>query len=327
MAVRPEELSTFDPYLQLPGIANTDEVFLKVEHLNPTGSVKLKAARYLINDAEKRYTDLTGKVIVESSSGNLGIALAMICASRGYRFRCVVDPNTNRQAIAEMIAYGAEIHEVTERDTNGGFLGTRIAVINDWTAGDPDVIWLNQYQNPSNPVAHMALTGPELAAAFHRIDYLFVGVGTGGTIRGIVDYFGSLGSSTTIVAVDTAGSVTFGGTAGPRFIPGIGASRVPAHVDGLAVDHIELVDERCAVRECHLLARAYGLLAGGSTGSVVAAIRRYAATFEQSDVVVGISADSGHRYLSTIFNPQWVEATYGALSTPTIDKEGTGRTR
>lgn len=311
MAVRPEELSTLDPYLQLRGIAQTDEVFLKVEHLNVAGSVKLKAARYLIGDAEKRNGDLTRKLVVESSSGNLGIALAMICAARGYRFKCVVDPNTNREAIAEMRAYGADVHCVTERDDNGGYLGTRLAVIQRWLGDDPQSVWLNQYQNTSNPIAHMALTGPELASAFHRIDYLFVGVGTGGAIRGVVDYLGYLGSATTVVAVDTVGSVTFGGVSGRRLIPGLGTSQRPAHVDGLDVDHIELVEERAAVEECRRLAREHGFLAGGSTGSVMSAIRRYRSVFNADDVVVGISPDAGQRYLNTIFDDEWVTAAFG----------------
>ncbi|MGB2718931.1 MAG: 2,3-diaminopropionate biosynthesis protein SbnA [Rhodococcus sp. (in: high G+C Gram-positive bacteria)] len=313
LAVRPEELTTFDPYLQLPGVVYTDELYLKVEHLNTAGSVKMKAARYLISDAEKKHGDLSGRLIIESSSGNLGIALAMICAARNYKFRCVVDPNSNVAAIAEMQAYGAEIHRVCDRDENGGYLGTRLAAIDQIIATDSTAIWLNQYQNPSNPIAHMALTGPELAAAFHHIDYLFIGVGTGGTIRGVVDYLSRLGTATTVVAVDTVGSVTFGDDPAPRYIPGLGTSRRPGHVQGLDVDNIELVDELAAVVECRRLAREHGLLAGGSTGSVMAAIRRYDSGFKKHDVVVGISPDSGQRYLNTIFDDCWVATTFGAV--------------
>ena len=159
MAVRQEELTTFDPYLQLPGVVYTDELYLKVEHLNTAGSVKMKAARYLISYAEKKHGDLSGRLIIESSSGNLGIALAMICAARKCKFRCVVDPNSNVAAIAEMQAYGAEIHRVCDRDENGGYLGTRFAAIDQIIATDSTAIWLNQYQNPSNPSAHSA--GPQ----------------------------------------------------------------------------------------------------------------------------------------------------------------------
>ncbi|WP_432150892.1 2,3-diaminopropionate biosynthesis protein SbnA [Streptomyces sp. bgisy029] len=295
-----------DIYLRVSGIDNLNRLYFKVEGFNPGGSIKMKTARGLIQAAEDSGRDLTELRLIESTSGNLGISLAVICAAKGYRLTLVTDPNSNATAVAIMRALGAEVVEITERDANGGFLGSRISYIQQLQAADPDVYWLNQYENPTNPTAHEQATAPSMLREFGKVDYLFLGVGTGGTLMGCVDYFRRRSPHTRIIAVDTAGSVNFQATAGPRHIPGLGTSKRPPILDNQAPDEVVLVPEWETVRECRWLAEKSGLLAGGSTGTVLAGIRRLAPGIPQDATVVAISPDLGERYLNSVYDDAWV---------------------
>ncbi|MFF2720706.1 2,3-diaminopropionate biosynthesis protein SbnA [Streptomyces sp. NPDC058011] len=295
-----------DIYLRVSGIDNLNRLYFKVEGFNPGGSIKMKTARGLIQAAEDSGRDLTELRLIESTSGNLGISLAVICAAKGYRLTLVTDPNSNATAVAIMRALGAEVVEITERDANGGFLGSRISYIQQLQAADPDVYWLNQYENPTNPTAHELATAPSMLREFGKVDYLFLGVGTGGTLMGCVDYFRRRSPHTRIIAVDTAGSVNFQATAGPRHIPGLGTSKRPPILDNQAPDEVVLIPEWETVRECRWLAEKSGLLAGGSTGTVLAGIRRLAPGIPQDATVVAISPDLGERYLNSVYDDAWV---------------------
>jgi cysteine synthase A len=299
-------LTTSDPFLQLPGFAPLSRLYLKVEGLNVAGSIKLKTAKALVASAEWAHGPLAGRHLVESSSGNLGVALASICASRGYPFTCVADPNSNEGALATIRAFGGFVDIVTERDANGGYLGTRLARISSILDTDPSSLWLNQYANPANPRVHEELTAREICDRFSRLDYLFVGVGTGGTMMGCARGLRRKFPRVRIVAVDAAGSVTFGRPPATRRIPGLGASRKPENVDPSVPDDIIHVPEWSAISECRRLARATGLLAGGSTGSVLAALRQYAPRMSGSEVVIAISPDGGQPYLKSVYDDDWV---------------------
>jgi cysteine synthase A len=294
-----------DLFLRVAGVSDLDRLYLKVEGLNPAGSIKLKTASGIIAAAERSGIDMRRTRLVESTSGNLGVALAVICAAKGYRLTCVTDPNSNPTALSLMRALGADVVTVSDRDANGGYLGTRVAYIRDWLAADPRVHWLNQYANPSNPAAHELSTAPAVLRAFRRVDYLFLGVGTGGTLMGCVDHFRRHSPATRIVAVDTVGSVNFG-SAAARHIPGLGASRRPEILDISAPDDVVLVPEWETVRECRWLARTTGLLAGGSTGTVMAAVRRMAPSMAVDATVVAIAPDMGERYLNSVYDDDWV---------------------
>jgi cysteine synthase A len=302
-------------FLRLSGVMSAADTYLKLEGLNPAGSIKLRPAVWMIErlEAEGRLTP-GGPGIIESTSGNLGIALAMVCRVKGYPFACITDPNVNPWAVKLMQAYGAQVVVVRDRDQAGGYLGTRISLIQKWLKRDPRLVWTNQYANPANADAHYALTAPEIHQAFPDLDYLFVGAGTGGTLAGCTNYFARHSPETTVVAVDTVGSVTFGGRAGPRHIPGIGTSRRPEIAD-LCIPHdIVHIREQDAVRTCQRLLDRDGLLAGGSTGSVVAAIEQYGCA--RGSAVVAISPDFGDRYVDTVYDPNWVDARFpppGAL--------------
>ncbi|KMZ11447.1 Ornithine cyclodeaminase [Candidatus Burkholderia humilis] len=285
-------------------------IHVKLDNLNPCGSIKLVPAIQLIEDLERSGKLGPDSTVIESSSGNLGIALSAVCANKGYRFVCVTDPNTSPHSLGLMKAFGAEVKMVRDRDTAGGFLVTCINLIKTLCAADPSLVWVNQYANKSNWMAHYNYTAREIADRFEKIDWLFIGVGTTGTLMGCARYFRKHRPQTKIVAVDSTGSVTFGGAAGPRHIPGLGTSRRPEIADERLVDHVHQVDEAAAVSMCRSIARG-GLLVGGSTGSVLCGIHDYGARIEPGDVVVTISPDLGDKYLTTIYNDEWTQARFG----------------
>lgn len=305
------DVITDDIFLSLPGELPGSELFLKIEGLNPAGSIKLKTAVGLVSDAEFRGLIGPGGRVIESSSGNLGVALSMVCAAKGYQFTCVTDPNASAQNVAAMKALGAQVLVVQERDANGGFLGSRIALIERMVAADPNLLWTNQYGNQANPRIHSVRTAASTMARIGAIDYLFVGAGTTGTLMGCAEYFRRFSPRTRIIAVDTAGSVTFGGPSRTRYIPGLGTSRRPELLQTQMVDEVVLVDERDAVRACRAMARRHGILVGGSTGSVLAAVLQRADSIPEGSRAVALSPDLGDRYLSTVYDDTWVAERFG----------------
>ncbi|MFJ8054672.1 2,3-diaminopropionate biosynthesis protein SbnA [Streptomyces sp. NPDC096142] len=305
------DIVTDEVFLELDGVLPGRHLFLKLEGMNPAGSVKLKSALGMVEDAERRGVLWPGGRIVESSSGSLGIALSVIAASRGYRFTCVTDPNVSPQSLALIRALGTEVVQVTQRDHNGGYLGTRIARIREMTESDPGLVWLNQYANPANAQAHARRTATSILKNIGHVDVLLVGAGTTGTLMGCTRHFRAFSPWTKIVAVDTEGSVTFGGPPGPRHIPGLGTSRRPELCRPDQVDEVVLVDERDAVRMCRRLAREHGLPLGGSTGSVLAALQSIADGIPAGSRVVVLSPDMGDRYAKTIYDDLWVADTFG----------------
>ncbi len=298
------ELGSANAFLHLKGWTAAD-VYLKLEGLNPAGSIKLKPAIAMIDELEATRAIRPGKNrIIESSSGNLGVALAFVCRVKGYRFTCVTDPNANPLTLKLIRAYGGEVVVVSSRDPAGGYLSTRIETIKALLADDASAVWTNQYGNLANARAHFRFTAPEIERAFPDVEYVFVGTGSTGTAAGCAAYFHQRGRVTRVIAVDTAGSVTFGDRAGPRHIPGLGTSRRPELADMLAVDDVMMLSEQDAVRGCQKLLEDYGLLTGGSTGSVFAAAERY--PMPNGSVAVMISADFGDRYVDTIYNSSWL---------------------
>ncbi|KZN59881.1 hypothetical protein N473_02895 [Pseudoalteromonas luteoviolacea CPMOR-1] len=308
---KPEQLLINNLYLELSGIAPA-QVHLKYEGFNAAGSIKMKSALTLIDELEQQGKLKPGSEIIESSSGNLGVALAIICASRGYKFTCVTDLACTEQARAAILAAGANLIVVKDRDANGGFLATRLATIKDKCQQNPNLVWTNQYASSSNVNAHYKYTAPEILSTFEKVDWLFVGAGTTGTLMGCIKYFAEHSPSTRIVAIDAKGSITFGHPKGIRHIPGIGTSRVPPICDHDAVKHVHLVAEQNTIAECHYWAKQ-GFMFGGSTGSVLTGIRHYADKIKATDTVVAISPDGGEKYLKSIYNPQWVAERFSSL--------------
>lgn len=300
------DVVTDDIFLRLPGLVPGVQVFLKLEGLNPAGSIKLKTATALIRSMEEARVLRPGSAVIESSSGNLGIALAMACMVNGYPVTVVTDPNASRHSIRVMRSLGAEVVEVSEPDEHGGYLHTRIDYIHRRLAERPGLIWLNQYANTANIRVHRDLTARSIHKALGRVDALFVGAGTTGTLMGCLEYFARHSPETRVVAVDSVGSITFGNAPGPRFIPGLGSSRKPEIYTGHGDFEKVLIPEQETVATCRAVAARYGLLAGGSTGTVVAAVRRLAPTLAPRSTVVAISPDLGDKYIDTIYSDSWV---------------------
>ncbi|AVH58159.1 MULTISPECIES: 2,3-diaminopropionate biosynthesis protein SbnA [Streptomyces] len=306
----PQEFNEDDLYVDLEGIIG-HPLFLKCEGFNFAGSIKLKAATEMVEAAERDGLLTPDSVLVESSSGNLGVALSMIAASKGYQFLCVTDSRCNLATRLMMEALGSQVHVITEPDPVGGFLGARIDHVRALCASDDRYLWLNQYANPSNGMAHFHRTAPAIARQFPDLDVLFVGAGTTGTLMGCARYFREWHRPVRVVAVDSVGSVTFGGAPGRRMIPGLGTSRRPQLLDESYVDDVVRVTEADTIRACHQLARR-GFLFGGSTGTVVSGAADWLARQEGRKLTaVAIAPDLGERYLETIYQTNWVRDLYG----------------
>jgi cysteine synthase A len=305
----PLDLIFPDLFYRLRSFAGAHDVFLKLEGFNVTGSIKIKTAIGLIDDLERRGVARPGKtVIVESSSGNLGLALSLVCAIKGYQFICVTDPNANRSTKKGMQLYGARVIVVKERDPAGGFLGSRLRRIERILQSEPNAIWLNQYANIANKNVHAEQTANEIAREFEKVDWVFVGAGTTGTLAGICERLRQVFPAVKIVAVDPAGSVTFGGAPAKRNIPGIGTSVRPQLAELANPDRVVVVTEETTIETCLSFVRDYHLLVGGSTGTVLAAVQRLAPEFLPGDTIVAISPDLGEKYLDTIYDSAWVRA-------------------
>src|SRR3954447_22648737 len=232
------------------------QLFLKCEGFNFAGSIKLKAATEMVEAAERDGALTPDSILLESSSGNLGVALSMLAASKGYRFVCVTDSRCNVATRRLMQALGSEVHVVTEPAAAGGLLAARIEHVRSLVASHERYVWLNQYTNPGNWRAHYLRTAPAIARSFPRLDVLFVGAGTTGTLTGCARFFREWHRPVRIVAVDAVGSVTFGAPPGRRMIPGLGTSVRPALLDESYVDEVVRVEEADAIRACHRLARS-----------------------------------------------------------------------
>jgi N-(2-amino-2-carboxyethyl)-L-glutamate synthase len=286
-------------------------LFLKCEGFNFAGSIKLKAAAEMVEAAERDGILTPGSILVESSSGNLGVALSMIAANKGYGFLCVTDSRCNLSTKRMMHAFGSQVHVITEPDPVGGLLGARINYVRGLCASDARYVWLNQYSNPQNWKAHYRSTGPAIARQFPQLDVLFVGAGTCGTLMGCARYFREWHRRVRIVAVETVGSVTFGGPPGRRMIPGLGTSVRPPMLDESYVDDVVRVEEADTIRACHRLA-ATGFLFGGSTGTVVSGAMDWLTLHGSPDLTaVAIAPDFGERYLDTVYHSNWVLDLYG----------------
>ena len=306
----PQDFNEDHLYVDLRSIFG-HSLFLKCEGFNFAGSIKLKAATEMVEAAERDGTLRPGSVLVESSSGNLGVALSMIAASKGYRFLCVTDPRCNLSTRLMMEALGSRVHVITEPDPVGGFLGARIDYVRALCAADDRYVWLNQYTNPGNGMAHYRTTAPAIARQFPRLDVLFVGAGTTGTLMGCARYFREWHRPVRIVAVDSVGSVTFGGAPGRRMIPGLGTRVRPPLLDESYIDDVVLVQEADTIRACHRLARR-GFLFGGSTGTVVSGAMSWLARHDGDELTaVAIAPDLGERYLDTVYQTNWLQDIYG----------------
>lgn len=295
------------PLVQLDRYLDRDDVRLavKLEAANPGGSAKDRPATAMLRDAIESGHVGEDSTVIESSSGNTGIGLAQACRFHGLRFICVVDPRAQPQNLAIIKALGAEVVVVHE-PLDGDFLAARLARVCRMLETIPNSYWLNQYSNPANPRSHMEGTIREIDEAVDGdLDYLFVATSSTGAAQGCQQYLRAMGRPTKVIAVDSAGSVLFGGQSSTRLIPGLGAGRVPPLARGQSFDEVQRVTDLTCVVGCRRAAHREAILVGGSGGGVLEVVRR------MQDRLVGkscvaIAHDSGTRYLETVYNDDWV---------------------
>ncbi|MBB3663603.1 MULTISPECIES: 2,3-diaminopropionate biosynthesis protein SbnA [Prauserella salsuginis group] len=287
------------------------DVLAKLELMNPGGSMKDRSARYIVDSGLRDGSITPGCRLVESSSGNFGIALAMAARVRGLRFTCVLDPKTTTANIALLRSLGTDVEMVDDVDEAGGYLHSRIRRVNELLAADPDAVWINQYANDRNWQAHYHGTGAELAEQLVRPpEYLFAAVSTTGSILGCARRLREEFPGMRVIAVDAVGSVIFGGAPGPRDIPGIGSSRVPELCRPEEIDEVVYVDDVAAAKGCRELLATEGVFAGGSTGAVVAAIQRTLPRLDRPGRIVAVFPDRGDRYLDLVYDDNWLAGVH-----------------
>src|SRR2546423_1338369 len=272
-------------------------VIAKLELMNPSGSMKDRPAAFIVERGLADGTITAASHLVESSSGNFGIALATAARVHALDFTCVVDPKTTPATLRILNALGAEVEIVTDPDEHGCYLGARLRRVAELCREGPDRVWINQYANERNWQAHYHGTAAEVLADLDRpLDCLVVPVSTTGTIIGLARRLRLAFPELRVVAVDASGSVIFGGPAGPRQIPGLGAGRRPELLAPGEIDEVVSVSDRDAVAGCRELAVSEGILAGGSSGAVVAAIARLRRQWPAGWQVLTVLPDRGDRY-------------------------------
>jgi cysteine synthase A len=286
--------------LEGPAAENGVQLFAKLESQNPGGSVKDRIGVAMIEAAEQEGRIEPGRTtIVEATSGNTGIALAFVCAARGYDLVLTLPQGMSREREGLLALYGARVN-ITE---SLGGMGEAMAAARAM-AGEPDVFLPDQFSNPANPAIHRRTTGPEIERALDgRVDVLVAGVGTGGTITGAGGYLREHNPDLRIVAVEPLGSaVLSGGTPGPHRIQGIGAGFVPAVLDRELIDEVIAVSDDDAIHTAWACARRAGVLAGISCGAALWGALLLAARPESAGKrIVVVMPDSGERYVSQAF--------------------------
>ncbi len=286
----------------------TRKIHLKLESENPTGSVKDRTGYGLIQALEAKNLLHKNSTIIESTSGNLGVALSFFCKLKGYGFIAVVDPKTTQENLSKMQALGAKIEMVDTPDENGGYLLSRLRKVHEYCESSDSYVWTNQYGNPANPQIHYGSTGPEIYEQMQgEVDALFVAVSTGGTLAGVGQYFREVSPKTTIVGVDAHGSVVFGTPPAPRKLTGIGSSRPSSFITSELYDLHMLVRDEEAFIFCRTLAEATGIKVGGSSGAVISACAQYLQAHPEVQNVVCLCADGGDNYANSIYNDEWLQ--------------------
>jgi 2,3-diaminopropionate biosynthesis protein SbnA len=297
------------------------DLYAKMEALNPGGSMKDRPAFNIIKRGMEAGLIRPETVIVESSSGNMGIGLAQACAYFGLRFICVVDPKATTQNVRLLKTYGAEVDMVRSPDPiTHEYLQARIKRVMELRATIENSFWPNQYSNEWNPLAHHQTMHEIVVGLGGPPDYVFVATSTCGTLRGCAEYIREHDMNTCIIAVDALGSSIFGGgEKRKRLIPGHGAAVRPGlYQDGLADRCVHVTDLDCVVG-CRRLVRREAILAGGSSGALISAIERELDHIPSGSTCALILPDHGQRYLDTIYSDEWVMDHFGEISDLWLD--------
>jgi cystathionine beta-synthase len=289
-------------------------LFLKLEHHNPGGSIKDRIALSMIEDAERQGKLKPGSVIVEATAGNTGLALALVAVIKGYRLLLVVPDKMSQEKIFHLRAMGAEIVMARSDVTKGHpeYYQERAA---DIARRTPGAFYINQFANPANPRAHEESTAPEIWAQMnHDVDAVVAGVGTGGTITGIARFFEQVSPQTEIVLADPEGSILanyvkthdLSKDVGSWLVEGIGEDFIPPVCDLSRVKKAYSIPDAEAFEVLRKLLKVEGIMAGTSSGTLLAAALRYCREQTTPKRVVTLVADSGNKYLSKVYNDYWM---------------------
>jgi cystathionine beta-synthase len=289
-------------------------LFLKLEHHNPGGSIKDRIALSMIEAAEREHRIAKNSLLVEATAGNTGLGLALVAAQKGYRLLIVVPDKMSQEKIFHLRAMGAEVVMARSDVTKGHpeYYQERAAAI---ARDTPGAFYVNQFANPANPLAHERGTGPEIWAQMaHDVDAVVAGVGTGGTLTGLSRFFAHASPQTEMVLADPAGSILaeYVSTGKPKqdvgswLVEGIGEDFIPPVCDLSRVTKAYSIPDREAFETCRSLLMKEGILAGTSSGTLIAAALRYCREQAEPRRVVSFVCDSGNKYLSKVYNDYWM---------------------
>jgi cystathionine beta-synthase len=304
------------PLVRLNNVAGDipGEVFAKLEFLNPMGSSKDRIARYMIEKAEKSGKIKKGDLIIENSSGNTAMGLALIAIQKGYRLKVIVRDRISREKLDQLKALGVEIHMVDsslppESPDSYNNITPRLA------RETPNCYFPDQHNNRDNNEAHYRGTGPEIWEQMDgKIDYFVAGIGTGGTIGGTARYLKEKDRNIRVIAIDPVGSVFFDNfqhhknvRSGPYLLEGLGDEFMIHCADFSVIDEMFQVTDKEAFLTARELALREGILAGGSSGAALWGVRQLAKKLDRPARIVTVFPDGASRYLSTIYNDEWLK--------------------
>lgn len=322
------------PLVELAGLGRETRcaVFAKLEFLNPMGSIKDRVARHMIEAAEREGRIKPGDLIIENSSGNTALGLALVAIQKGYRLKVVIRDRISREKLDQLRILGVEVHQVDsglppEHPDSYNRITPRLA------KETPGCYFPDQHGNPENNAAHYRGTGPEIWEQMEgRIDAFVAGAGTGGTIGGVGRFLKEQDPSIQVIAIDPVGSVFHGHfhgkrplASGPYLVEGLGDEFLIPTMDFEVLDDILQVTDREAFMEARNFARSEGLLVGGSSGAALWGVRRVAERLKPGARIVTVFPDGASRYLSTVFNDEWMRAQgFLSLAEPLPQQSGHG---
>jgi len=283
------------------------EIYVKVEYFNPGGSVKDRIGLAMIEAAECEGLLKPGGTIIEATAGNTGVGLALVAAIKGYRTIFVMPDKMSEDKISLLKAYGAEV-VITPTSVPPDSPESYNGVAERLAREIPSAYRPNQFANPNNPLAHYLTTGPEIwADSEGKVDVFVAGMGTGGTISGTAKYLKEKNPDITIVGADPSGSILSGDSPHSYKVEGIGEDFIPRTFNRQIVDEMIRVTDKESFNTARRLAREEGILAGGSSGTALAAALKYAQRLERSKYIVVLLPDTGRNYLTKIFSDSWMQ--------------------
>ncbi|HRX83533.1 MAG TPA: cystathionine beta-synthase [Phycisphaerae bacterium] len=290
-------------------------IYAKVEMVNPGGSVKDRIAVAMIDEAERTGRLKPGGTIIEATSGNTGVGLAMVAAVRGYRCIFIMPDKMSAEKIRLLKAYGAEVvltPASAESNSAEGYAGVARRLLNEI----PNAFQPDQFSNLHNPQYHYKVTGPEIWEQTEgKITCFVAGIGTGGTISGVGRYLKEQNPDVKVVGADPAGSILSGDHLAPWAVEGIGEDYVPSTFNAQVVDDWVRITDRESFMVARDVARREGILVGGSCGTCIAAALKYARRLGKDDLVVALAPDTGRNYLSKLYSDEWM-IEHGYIDSP-----------